>query len=109
MQSNRSFQIVEFLRECIGQAGKPSNRHAHREILALYIACAYVLCIGIALAHFGYNLDDWGWGVFSGCVMLAIITVQLCQSGEVYIGTESVIDCVHVKAEAVRRKLPLVC
>jgi hypothetical protein len=38
MQSNRSFQIVELLRERIGETCKPSHLHSHGQILSLYHA-----------------------------------------------------------------------
>ena len=77
MQSNSSFQIVELLRERIGEACKPSHLHSHGQILPLYIACAYVILIRLSLSNLGYDLDDWVWGVLCSVIVLTIISVQL--------------------------------
>lgn len=49
------------------------------------MASTNTIRIRAAGAYLGYNLDNWAWGVFSGGIMLAVVTVQLRELSEVCI------------------------
>ena len=61
--------------------------------------------IRIALSHFGYDLDYWPRRVASGCVMLAVIAIQLHYLAEVNLGPKVLFDSRHVEAEPVSCQL----
>jgi hypothetical protein len=46
MERDCVLQTLKLFRECIGQSGKPTHRHAHRQILTLNVVCGDVLVIG---------------------------------------------------------------
>jgi hypothetical protein len=45
VQINHVTVIVELLTESVGQAGEPTHRHSHGEVLAFHVARAYVFGI----------------------------------------------------------------
>ncbi len=47
MERHGVLQILQFLRECIGQTGKPAHRHTHREILPLDVAGGNMVVVRI--------------------------------------------------------------
>ncbi|HTD21349.1 MAG TPA: hypothetical protein VK738_01770 [Terriglobales bacterium] len=101
MQSNGSFQIAQFLREGIGQSGKPSHCHSHSEILSFDIAGTDMLRVRVSLSDLGYRLHDWAWGVFRFAVMLAIVAVQLHKLREINVSAKRVLNGAYVKAKTV--------
>jgi len=105
VQSNGSFQVVELLRERIGEARKPSHAHSHGEVLAFYEASAHVFLVRFTLSDLGYNLDDWAWGVFGFAVVLAVISVEFYELGKVHIRAKRPLNGVHVEPESVRGDL----
>lgn len=60
MQRNRVNMILDFLREAIPQASETTHAHAHRQILALYVARGDALHVRIALDHDALFADDLG-------------------------------------------------
>src|SRR5437763_8598236 len=69
------------------------------------MARANLAFIGVSLNGSGYNLQDWGWGVFCCAVMLAIIAIELDKLGKIHVCTKSPFDCFNVKPESVRGDL----
>ena len=102
VQSASRFQVPELLRESVRQTGKTSHLHPHGQVLALDMRGTDSVGIGIAGSHFGYNLDDWAWGVFRICVMLPILTIELYQLREVHFGAECFLDVTAIEHVPIR-------
>jgi hypothetical protein len=107
MQSNRKLKIIEFLGKGVRQACEPANCHPDRHVLTLDKTSRDVAFAGVSDSHFGYNLDDWAWGVpFS--YMLAVVAIELRKLREVHIQAKRFLDYLGVEVEAVRRQLDLI-
>ena len=85
MQGNSRLQMRQFFAEGICQPRQPAKLHPHSEVLPFHKTSRDVLRIGVSLAHFGYDLHDWPWGVPRIGIVLAIIAKQLCELREVRI------------------------
>lgn len=105
VQSYRGFQIVQLLRESIGQSGKASHLHSHGQVLSFHETSRDALRIGFALSDLGYNLDDRARGVFCRAVVLPIIAVQFHELSEINFGAKRLLNRIDVKAKSVCRDL----
>jgi hypothetical protein len=105
MQRTRGLQVVQLLAEGVGQAREPADCHPHSQVLPLNMRSAHVFGIGVSLANLGYNLHDWLWGVPPGCIVLAVIAVQLYDLTEVHIRPKVLFNSIDVKPESVSREL----
>lgn len=53
VQGGRRLQVLDLLREGVGQPRKSPHAHAHREVLALDKRCGDVARIGVPLTNLG--------------------------------------------------------
>lgn len=105
MQSTTSFQIVQLLRERIGQAREASDRLANRHILALDVACAYVARVRTPVAYLDYGFYHRCGRVPSSGVVLPVVTIQLYHLCEVGLSSKHIFNALAVEVEAVCRDL----
>jgi hypothetical protein len=100
MDSDSSFQVLQFLRESIRKAREAPKRQSHREVLAFDVTGRDVRLARISDSHLGYNLDHWAWGVpFSS--VLAVIAIQPRQLGEVHVEAKGFLNHFRVEVESV--------
>lgn len=94
MQSNGSAKMRNLFRVGVRQSCESAHRHAHREILPLHVTGRDVIGIRISAANFGYNLDDWWWGVppLGLIIVLPMITEQFRELCEIHVCAENVGD-----------------
>jgi hypothetical protein len=107
MQSNRKTKVIEFLGKGISQACEPANCHSYTEVLALHEASRNIALARVADSYFGYNLDDWAWGVPLSS-MLAVIAIQLHELREVHVQTKRFLDNLGIEVESVSGQLDLI-
>ena len=96
IERNSMFQVLHFPAVSIGQTSEAAKLHSQREVGALHKRRADVLRVGITLAHLGYNLRDWAWGV-PLIPELAVISKQLGQLRVVNVSSKTLFDCFPVE------------
>src|SRR5215470_17114841 len=105
MQIDSGNQVLQLLAEGVGQPGKPSHAHTHREVLPFDVTGRDVFRVGPSVTHFGYNLRDSWWGVPRRAIMLTKVAKQLDELGEVALSREHVLNSASVEVKPVCRKL----
>src|ERR1700733_11127948 len=109
MNRNRQSQVVQLLRECIGQARKSSHRHAHVQVLALDKTGRNVAGARVPDADLGYKLRDSWWGVPPFRIIeLTVIPEQFNELREVNIQTKHFLDHFGVEMESIGGELHLI-
>ena len=112
MQSDSRFQMRRFFAESVRQSRQPAKLHPHSEVLPFHKTSRDVLRIGVSLAHFGYDLHDWPWGVPRIGIVLAIIAKQFCELREVRIcpkgfryGKSVMVKCIGRELYTIRKAI----
>lgn len=101
MQSASCFQIIEFFGERIRQASKASNCLTHGQVLSFHETGRDVARIGPSVAYPNYGLYHRRRRVPSGCVVLAVITIQLYHLREVGLSCEHILNTLLVEMKPV--------
>ena len=86
VQDNRVHVVVDLFGECIGQSGKPSHLHTHREVLALNKTGGNVLRFRMALNRHRTAAD-----ASSG----AVANLTLCLVGAIQLYVNRVVNIVR--------------
>src|SRR5260370_21463232 len=105
MQSDSSFQVLQFLAKGIGQPCKSSHCHSHSQVLSLDMACTYMLRVRSTIPHLGYNLRNVSWGVPRCAVVLTEVAKQLYELGKVARSAKHIFNSPCVEVKPVCRKL----
>src|ERR1019366_6326977 len=105
VQGTRSFQVVQLLREAIGQSSKSADRHSHSQVLPLHVTGGYMAQIRSSVTYFNYGLYHRGRRVSSRRVVLPVIAVQLYQLGKIGLTSEYVLHSLAVEVESIGRDL----
>jgi len=104
VESNRSFQVVQFFRVGIRKPSKTTQVHTQTQIGAFHVRRADVLRVRPSVADFGYNLRDVSWGV-SLIPVLTIVSVQLHKLREVRLSSEHILHSTLIEVEAIGSEL----
>src|SRR6266436_4641095 len=81
--------------------------HTQTQIRPLDVRGANVFRVRPAVAHLGYNLHDWGWGV-PFLPVLAIIAVQLNKLREIGLSSKDILHSPPIRVVAIGGELEAV-
>ena len=104
MERNRVLQILQLFTERIGQSRESTDRHSHRQILALNVAGGYVIIVGIA-ADDRFARSHAHSGTVTCFQPVRRVAVNLLQHRKVNFFPERILNRFQVRAMAIGREL----